>query len=84
MGNFAFESGEFQTAELLYLNYIKEGEGFINENLFKDIFLNLGSYYYNSNDMARAQYCLERYLEENPGEREIIKKLNEIKKSRKN
>ena len=84
MGNFAFESGEFQTAELLYLNYIKEGEGFINENLFKDIFLNLGSYYYNSNDMARAQYCLERYLEENPGEREIINKLNEIKKSRKN
>ncbi|MFZ1322378.1 MAG: hypothetical protein WAT71_12560 [Ignavibacteria bacterium] len=84
MGNFAFESGQFQTAEFLYLNYIKEGEGFINENLFKDIFLNLGSYYYNTNDLARAQYCLERYLDENPGEREIVNKLNEIKKNRKN
>lgn len=82
MGNFAFDNNKNSYAEILYLNYIKNTKGSVNMNLYKDIFLNLCSYYESEADFERAAYCLSRYLEVYPGDTAVSNRLNNLKRMR--
>ncbi|HRK00847.1 MAG TPA: hypothetical protein PL089_14650 [Ignavibacteria bacterium] len=82
MGNFAFDNNKNSYAEILYLNYIKAVKGSVNMNVYKDLFLNLGSYYETEGDFERAAYCLSRYLEIFPAEADVSNRLNKLKRKR--
>ncbi|MBK8981846.1 MAG: hypothetical protein IPM38_05870 [Ignavibacteria bacterium] len=82
MGNFAFDNNKNSYAEILYLNYIKSVKGSVRMNLYKDLFLSLGSYYESESDFKRAAYCLSRYLEIYPGDAAVSNRLNNLNRMR--
>ncbi|MBN2570884.1 MAG: tetratricopeptide repeat protein [Ignavibacteriales bacterium] len=61
MGIFAYQNNEFRVAELLYLQFLKDTNGY-----YYEVFFNLGSLYFRMNDFQKSLYCYEKYLSKEP------------------
>lgn len=74
MAFYAYLNLEFRAAELLYLEALRQTQGYL-----KEIFPNLGAVYYFSQDYEKALYCYERVLKEFPGHTLARRRVLELK-----
>jgi tetratricopeptide (TPR) repeat protein len=71
---YAIESGDFRTAEIIYLHIIKNSVGRLNKFQI-NLYNNLGNIYFIRKDLNKALYCFHIYLLNNPDDEKLKEKV---------
>ena len=74
MGVFAYRNDEIKIAIPLFLEFIKK----TNAN-YPEVYFNLGTMFFKSENYEKALYCYERYLESEPENKIALQRVSKIK-----
>ncbi len=71
---YAIECEDFRTAEIVYLNIIKNANGSLDK-FQMNLYNNLGNIYFIGKDFNKAIYCYRIYLLNNPDDEQLKEKV---------